>query len=157
MAVEVRMAEGEEDAIRAFRLYKQMHDEGSVPGTFHPLKTLSHILRFINGPDSLVLLAMEGGQAVGVLSLVKAGLWWSEDGRFFEDKGLYVVPEHRDGEALKLLLDDVVNLSNDTGIPVFITINSGRRRRGGRSEWERIGATLGYVNRGATLAHFPEN
>lgn len=157
MPVDVIIAETKVDAVRAFQTYAKMHAEGGVPGSFSPLKALTSVLRFMQGPGSVVLLAMDGEDAVGVLSLVEAGFWFSEDGRFFEDKGLYIVPGARGGDALKLLLEDAKNLSDDTGIPIFITINSGRRKRGVRSDWERVGATIGYSNRGATLAHFPEN
>jgi hypothetical protein len=149
------MAEGAQDAILAFRAYKEMHEASDFPGTFSPVKTLTHILRFIQGPDSVVFLAFDGEDAIGVLTLTKGSFWFSEDGMCLEDKGLFVRAKHR-GEAGKLLLEAARDLSNDTGLIVFITIINGRRKRGGRSEWERIGATLGYSNLGATMAHFPE-
>jgi hypothetical protein len=141
----------------ALRAYRQMHDEGGVPGTFSPVKTLTNLFRFMKGPGSVLLLVMDGDVVAGVLVLCESGYWFSEDGRFLEDKGLYVVKDYRDGDALKLLLETAANVGDDAKLPVFITINNGRRTRGGRSAWERVGATLGYVNRGATLAHYPEN
>ena len=80
MAVEVHMAEGEIDAILAFRAYKLMYDEGGIPGTFSPVKTLTHVLRFVQGPGSVVLLAMDGDLLAGVLTLTESGFWFSECG-----------------------------------------------------------------------------
>lgn len=154
--VEVHMADDEVDAVLAFRAYKQMYDEGGIPGSFGPVKALTHVLRFMKGPGSVVLLAMDGDLVAGVLTLAESGFWFNDDGRWIEDKGLYVLPAYRDGDAFKLLLEAAKDISDDTGLIVVITINNGRRKRGGRSGWERIGATLGYTNRGATLAHFPE-
>lgn len=156
MPIEIHMAEGEIDAILAFRAYAQMHQEGGVPGTISPIKMLTNIFRFMNGPGSVVLLAMEGDLVAGVLTLTEETCWYSEDARVIGDKGLFVLKDHRDGDAAKQLLEAAQKVGDDAGLPVFITINSGRRKRGARSEWERIGATLGYVNRGATLAHFPK-
>lgn len=157
MPVEVHMAEGEVDAVLAFRAYSQMHAEGGIPCSFSPLKTLTNVLRFMKGPGSVVLLAMDGDFVAGVLTLAECTYWCSETDKLLEDKGLYVTPDHRGGDALKLLLDAAKIISDDAGFPVFITINNGRRMRGARSEWERIGATLGYLNRGATLAHYPKD
>lgn len=153
--LEVHMADGEVDAVLAFRAYSQMYAEGGIPGSFSPVKTLTHVLRFMKGPGSVVLLVMDGDLVAGVLSLVEQGYWYSEDSRWIGDAGLYVLPDYRNGEAMKLLLEQAKIAGDDAGLPVFITILNGRRKRGGRSEWERLGATLGYSNRGATLAHFP--
>jgi GNAT superfamily N-acetyltransferase len=154
--IEVTMAEGEVDAVLAFRAYSRMYEEGGIPGTFSAVKTLTNILRFIKGPDTVVLLAIDGDLVAGVLTLAKESFWFSEDGCFIGDKGLYVLPEYRNGETIKALLEAAKTVSEDTGLMVLITINNEKRKRGGRSEWERIGATLGYINRGATLAHTPE-
>lgn len=156
MPLEVRLAETKEDAEAVFSLYRQMHAEGCVPpSAFHALKTMTNVMRLVSGPGSCVLMAMDGDDVAGVLSLYEEAYWWSED-RHITDKGLYVRPEWRDGGALDLLLNAAKNLSDDTGLPVYLTIFNARRRRGGRSGWERVGATLGYINHGATIAHFPE-
>ena len=155
MAIEVRMAEDEVDAVIAYRGLKQMHGEGGIPGTFDDLKVLTNVLRMVKGPGSVVFLAMDGDELAGVLPLWEQGYWYSTD-RHLIDKGFYVVPAHRGGEAGKLLLEMAKRTADDTGLPIFITIFNGRRRRGGRSDWERLGATLGYHPQGAVLAHFPE-
>lgn len=156
VSLEVRLAEGEADAIAAFKAYQQMHAEGCVPGAFDPLKTLTNVLRFIKGPGSVVLLAMDGDTLAGVLTLAESSYWYNQTDKWLCDKGLYVLPEHRNGEAFALLLDAAKSISDDTGLAVFIFINNGNRKRGGRSPWERVGLTLGYENRGAILAHSPE-
>lgn len=155
MTIALHMADGPVDAIHAFKAYTAMYAEGLVPGTFSAQKALTNVLRFVNGPDSVVMLAMDGAQCAGVLTLVKSGCWYSETSRVMEDKGFYVLPTYRGGDARRVLLQGAIDLSDDTGLPVFITVNNGRRKRGTRSDWERIGVTLGYENRGATLAHFP--
>lgn len=157
MAIEVVMAESDVDALLAFRAYQQMHAEGTVPGTIHPVKMLTLLLRWVKGPGSVVLLAMDGDNVAGVLTLVENGFWYALDSEtYLSDRGFYVLPDYRGGEVSKLLLNAAKTVGDDAGLSVFITINNGRRKRGGRSGWERIGATLGYVNRGAVLAHIPE-
>jgi len=156
--LEVIMAESDVDAFLALRAYERMHTEGTVPGRLDPVKTFAHLLRWVKGPGSVVLLAMDGDNIVGALTLVESTSWFANDAdTFLSDRGFYVMPEYRDGEAAKLLLDAAKTIGDDTKLPVFITINNGKRKRGGRSEWERVGATLGYLNRGATMAHYPEN
>lgn len=158
--IDIRMAEDEADAILAYRAYARMHAEGGVPGANRPLnhlKTLTNVLRMVKGPNSAVIMAMDGDNLAGVLSLVENTYWFGDDDdRFLIDKGLYVAPDYRGGDVLKMLLDAAVNLSDDTGLPVYVTINNLKRRRGAGSKWERIGATLGYINQGAMMAHIPE-
>lgn len=156
MALDLRIAENEQDAVLAFQAYKQMHDEGGVPGGFVPLKTLTNILRMMKGPGSCVLMAMDGEKLAGIISLYQQAYWYGDD-RHLIDKGLYVLPEYRDSEALDLLMSSAQHLSDDLGIPCYLFIFNAKRRRGALSKWERIGATLGYTNRGAIIAHFPEN
>src|SRR3954469_15569803 len=128
MPVEIRFAEDEVDAVLAFRAYTQMYDEGLVPGSFSPVKTLTNVLRCMKGPGSVVLLAMDDDLVAGVLTLAEETCWFSEDARVIGDKGLYVTKEYRNSEAAKLLLDAAKSVGDDAGLPVFITINSGRRK-----------------------------
>lgn len=155
MAVELRIAESEQDIALIFRAYKQMHDEGGVPGTFHQMKTMTNIVRLVRGPGACVLMAMDGDELAGVLSLYEEAYWWSEDSHI-GDKGFYILPEYRQGDAFSVLMTAAKQASDDSGLPVFITIFNAKRRRGAHAEWERIGATLGYINQGAAIAHFPE-
>ena len=153
--LEVKLAEDEVDAVLTFRALKQMHDEGGLPGTFDALKVLANVLRMVRDPGGAVLMAMDGDVLCGVLPLWEQGYWFSSTDRHLIDKGFYVLPDHRNGEAGKLLLDTAKQASDDCGLPVYITIFNGRRKRGGRSQWERVGATLGYTPMGAMMAHFP--
>lgn len=155
MPIEIRLGEDEVDAVMAFRALKQMHEEGTVPGGFDEVKVLSNLLRMVKGPNSAVLLAMDGEQLAGVLTLWQQDYWYSSADRHLIDKGFYVLPEHRNSDAARQLLRAAMQVSEDTRQPVYITIFNGRRKRGGRSEWERLGATLGYNPQGAVLAHFP--
>jgi hypothetical protein len=156
MALELRMAENERDAVLVFRAYKQMHEEGLVPGALNERKLLFRVLGMVKTPGSVVLMVMDGDTLAGVISLYEQSYWYSDD-RHLIDKGLYVVPEYRDGAAFDMLLDAAKSLSDDLGIPCFLFIFNAKRKRGGqRSGWERAGATLGYTNRGAILAHHPE-
>lgn len=156
MPVEVRSADGEADAILVYRAFKAMHQEGGIPGPFHDLKVLTNVLRLVNGPGSVVLMAMDGDTLHGVLGLYQQTYWFNEEA-FLEDKGFYVLPEHRDGAAFDALLTEAKALSDTTGLSIYITLNNGLRKRGGRSKWERRGMTLGYHPQGAVLAHSPEN
>lgn len=162
MPLSLRLAEDHVDAVLIFRALKAMHDEDGVPGEFIPIKVLTRLMRVINGPgddggaNSAALMAMDGDELVGFLLLWEETFWFNES-KFLGDKGLYVLPEHRGGDAGKLLLQGAIDASDDCGLPVFITINNGRRKRGSRSPWERVGATLGYTPRGATMAHFPKD
>lgn len=156
MALELRIAENMLDVVLVFRAYKQMHEEGLVPGSFKDEKVLGNVLRLMQGPGSIVLMVMDGDKLAGVISLIEQSYWYSED-RHLIDKGLYVLPEYRDGESLKMLMDAAKNAAEDLGLPCYLFVFNAKRPRGGRrSEWERVGATLGYTNRGAILAHFPE-
>lgn len=158
MALEVRMAADEVDAVLVFRALKAFHDGGGVPGAFDPVKVLANVLSMVRDPGRTALMAMDGDIVAGVLCLVRAGnYWWSSTDSFIEDKGFYVYPQYEGQDAGKLLLDEAKALSDHMRLPVFITVFNGRRKRGGRSQWERLGATLGYQPRGAVLAHFPEN
>lgn len=155
--IEVRLAESKEDVVLAYQAYAAMHGEGLAPpdATLSPLKTLTNLFRFMSDPGSVLLLAMDGASVAGVLVLAESTYWFSETGRYISDKGLYVLPQYRGGEAAKVLLSAAQEAGDDAGCPVFITIINERRKRGSRSDWERIGATLGYINKGATLAHYP--
>jgi len=144
----IKLAEGDVDAIHAFRAYQTMHGEGLVPGAFDALKTLTNVLRMVRGPGSAVLLAMDGEACAGVLSLWEDGYWWNHE-RHLIDKGLYVYPAYRDGEAFGLLLNAAKQASDDAGLPLYITIRNLKRPRGHHS-------VRGFINLGATLAHFPE-
>lgn len=157
--ISVRLAETKDDVVLAYQAYAAMHAEGLAPAdaTLSPLKVLTNLFRFMNGPASVLLLVMDGESLAGVLALVESGYWFSETGRFIEDKGLYVAPAYRDGDAIKLLLSAAQETGDDAGCPVFITIFNGQRKRGSHSQWERVGATLGYINKGAILAHYPES
>lgn len=155
MPIELRIGENEQDAVLTFKAYKAMHDEGLVPGSFDPVKTLRNVLRMVKEPGACVLMVMDGPELAGVLSLYEDGYWWSHD-THLTDKGLFIYPDYRDGEAFAVLMEAAARTSDDLGLPVFITVFNGRRKRGGRSKWERVGATLGYDNRGATIAHYPE-
>jgi hypothetical protein len=155
--IEIRLAQDEVDAVLVFRALKSFYDEGGVPGTFSEVKTLANVLSMVRDPGRAALMAMDGETVAGVLCLVEEGPhWWSEVDYFIQDKGFYVFPQYRQGDAGKLLLQEAKLLSNHRQMPVYVSIFNGRRKRGGRSEWERVGATLGYQPRGAVLAHFPE-
>lgn len=157
MPLELRIAETEQDAVLAFRAYKQMYDEGLVPGSFHGVKVLTRLLRMVQGPGSCVFMVMDDDKLAGVVSLWREPYWYGfDDDLHLADKGLYVLPEYRDGEAFQMLLDAAQNASDTLGLPCFLTVFNFKRRRGGRSKWERLGATLGWPNRGAVIAHFPE-
>lgn len=157
MALELRIAETEQDAVLAFLAYKKMYDEGLVPGSFYPVKVLARLLRMMQGPDSCVFMVMDGDKLAGVLSLWREPYWYGfDDDLHLSDKGLYVMPEYRGGETFNMLLDGAREASDTLGIPCYLTVFNFKRQRGGRSKWERLGATLGYINRGAVIAHFPE-
>lgn len=148
MALELRIAENEQDAVLAFRAYKEMHSDGFAPGSFHPVKTLTNLLRVIKGPGSALLMAMDGDKLAGVLALIEQSYWYSED-RNLIDKGLYVLPEYRDSGALDILLDAAADLSDDLGIICFIFRLNGVSRRGASSQarWKRGGNII---------IHFPK-
>lgn len=159
------MAETERDVVLVFRAYKQMHDEGLVPGSFNPTKVLSNVMRLVKGQGACVFMVMDGDKLAAVLSLLEQSYWYADDSRLpagqrndkhLIDKGLYVLPEYRDGEAIDMLLAQAKETADQLGIPCFLFIFNAKRKRGARSGWERAGATLGYTNRGAILAHYPE-
>jgi hypothetical protein len=149
MALELRMAENERDAVLVFRAYKQMHAEGLAPGSLSDRKMLFGVLGMVKGQGSAVLMAMDGDKLAGVLSLYEQGYWYSDEDRHLIDKGLYVLPEYRESGALDLLLDAAAAASDDAGLPCFIfrLDHKFRRHRGGRSKWKRGGNIL---------IHYPE-
>jgi hypothetical protein len=156
--LEVRLAQDEADAMLVFHALKAFYDEGGVPGSFDPVKVLANVLSMVKDRGRCALMAMDGDTLAGVLCLVESGpYWWSTTDRFIEDKGFYVYPQYEAGDAGKLLLETARALSDHRQMPVYISIFNARRKRGARSKWERVGATLDYNPRGAVLAHFPEN
>lgn len=153
-SITFRLAEDDADAILVFRTYIEMHDEGCVPGPIDKVKTLTNCIAMVQGPKSAVLMAMDGDEIAGVLALVEDGYWWNTE-RCLADKGLYVRKNFRGTDAIDILLSEAIALSDQTGLPLYITINNLMRRRGGKSPWERLGITLGYHPQGAVLAHYP--
>lgn len=154
--IDIRMAEDDADIVLVFRAFLMMHAEGCVPGPINQVKTLTNVARMVRGPNSAVIMAMAGDdELAGVLALVEDGYWWNDD-RFLADKGLYVLPNHRDGDAFERLLGAAAQAGDDAGMAVYLTINNIKRKRGGGSKWERIGATLAYTKQGAILAHTPQ-
>lgn len=157
MPLELKVAESPEDIVMVFRAYKAMHDEGLAPGTFDGGKALSRIMRWVAGPNSFVLMVMDGDNLAGVVTMIEETYWWSKDDSCLADKGLYVLPEYRDGGAFELLLGAVRDASSDLGVPAAVTIQNIKRKRGARTAWERIGATLGFGILGAIIAHRKED
>lgn len=155
--ITVRPAESELDLVMAMRAYKEMHDGGTVPGSFSARKTFSSLISFIQGPGSVVLLALdEAGELLGLITLAQQSFWFSEDGRCLIDKGLYVRPGEASDGACKALLEAAANLADDMKLDLFITVFNSKRKRGAKSQWARAGETIGYTNRGAVLAHLQE-
>lgn len=156
MPVKIRMAESEQDAVLVFKAFQMMHAGGTVPGPIDNLKTLTNVIRLVKGPRSCVLMAMAGDELAGICGLIQDVYWWNHD-EFLTDKGLFVLPKYENGGTFQALIKAAQQAGDDLGIPVYLTINNGRRKRGAGSKWERIGATLGYTNRGAILAHFQKD
>jgi GNAT superfamily N-acetyltransferase len=155
MAVEVREARDDVDCVLVHGAYMMMHAEGGIPGRVDAQMAMEKVFRWRDGPGSVIFMAMDDDELVGILSVTEAKYWWNGD-PFLEDKGFYVLPEYRGGEAGGLLLKAARDLSDGVGQDCYITIMNGLRQRGARSDWERAGFTIGYHPRGAVLVHRPE-
>jgi hypothetical protein len=155
--MEVELAETDADAIAVHRILMMMDAEGCGPVPADPADAMQFIFEMMHTDGSCVLMAMDEGALVGTIGLCTAPFWLNLSRSFISDRWLYVIPSHRDGSARKFLMRAAQQIGDDAGAPVYITINNGRRKRGPRSEWERLGATIGYQPLGAVIAHFPED
>jgi hypothetical protein len=134
-----------------------MHAGGTVPGEFSPNRTFKNLLRFMQGPGSCVLLAMDGDDCCGVLTLKVEQTWYSDTYRCIFEKGFFVRDDARGEGVCQALMEKAREVADDLKLDLFFTIFNVKRQRGSRGKWARVGETIGYTNRGAVIAHLQEN
>jgi len=66
------------------------------------------------------------GKIVATYGLRRNAWWFSQDEAFWS-AWFYVTPEHRDGPATRLLLEDIADRVEDEGIPAYIHICEGQK------------------------------
>lgn len=152
---EIRLAEGEADAARAFKLLMHRAEEGGIPGTVDKGMLLQHVIEMMSTQGACILLAFRGEETVGMLSLCETDLFYGPD-IVLIDRTFHVLPQYRGADVGKALLAEAKALSDHTGKALYITITNSNRKRGPRTQWERVGAMLGYQPMGAMIAHVPE-
>jgi GNAT superfamily N-acetyltransferase len=152
---EIRLAEGEDDGMSAFHLLMDRAREGGIPGTVDPEKLAQHVHEMMNTQGACILLAFRGKKAVGMLSLCESDLFYGPD-IVLIDRTFHVLPKYRGDDVGKALLAEAKLLADHTGKALYITITNSKRKRGPRTQWERVGAMLGYQPMGAMIAHVPE-
>jgi GNAT superfamily N-acetyltransferase len=113
----------------------------------------AHIARTVR--EGAGLMALVDGALIGFLGLMQTPYCYSAE-HFLHDTSLYVVPEHRGGDAFRALLAEARGIADAAGMALkIIDTNPTRPRR------KRPGAVtaeiIGYRPAGRVLTFDPHN
>lgn len=118
----------------------------------NPAKVMQQLVQAVSQPDAYtILMAIDDGDLVGALCLSKTEFWYSDD-EFLSDLFLFVLPQHRGGEAMPALIAAAEQIGSAADLQVILTINNPRRLRGSRAKFERIAALQTFVPAGVVLS-----
>ena len=113
--IEVRPAEGEADIVAIYELL--MNGMAPEMALFppDPVATIGWVIDVVNNGAAFVAL-LEGEKLIGTIGFRQRTFEWAPDHPFLGEHWLYVSPEHRDGIALRGLLNEVKMLERVTGM-----------------------------------------
>lgn len=138
-----------EDSRTIFRLAIQNYEETGFPeglAPFDPVKCLQSIYETVR--DGFVLLAFDGDRLVGGLGCSQWDIWYSQ-ATMLAERFFFILPEYRDGDALKGLLEEAKAVADDLGIAISLTIaNTQKRNRPPRNGLQRVASQLTYFPQG---------
>lgn len=140
-------AETYDDAKMIFAFLAPFHAAcGTVP--LNPGKALAEIVNVIS--EGVALMVIKDGVILGSIGMIPGEYWYS-DHPLMLDRWLYVMPQHRDGIVMKMLLEEVARIADNAGADAQVTINNPTRRRGPRGPVEKIASLLHYETGGMML------
>jgi hypothetical protein len=158
-SVTIRYADTDavQDEARAiFTLLVQMHLEGvGIPEHLAPLdhdKALGAIANVVR--HGLTVMAYDGAELVGVLGLIRCGVWYSQ-APMLSERFFYIQSEHRHGSAMRAMLRAARDCASANGLFLQLTIANFHKDRPARNGLERIGETLSFFPRGSTYTVAP--
>jgi hypothetical protein len=76
-----------------------------------------------------VFLVKHGDRLVGSIGLFLANYWYG-DGVMWLSRWVYIVPEERNSPSFRALLDEIVDMVEDDGVPAFLHFFRDRPARG---------------------------
>jgi hypothetical protein len=161
--ITVRFAETEseegmrEDSRALFRLLSvNCHKEVGVPETlapFDPVKCLQSIYETVK--EGMVLMAYDGDTLIGALGCLQFEVWYSS-ATMLAERFFYILPEYRDGEALKGILSEAKSVADDLNVCISISIaNMHKANRPAKNGLQRIATQLTYLPRGSNFLIAP--
>lgn len=138
-----------EDSRTIFKLAIQNYHETGFPeqiAPFDPVKCLQSIYETVR--DGFVLLAFDGDRLVGGLGCAEWSIWYSQ-ATMLSERFFFILPEYRDGDVLKGLLEEAKAVADDLGIAISLTIaNTQKRNRPPRNGLQRVASQLTYFPQG---------
>jgi GNAT superfamily N-acetyltransferase len=99
------------------------------------------------------LMALHDDALIGFLGLMQTPYCYSKE-HFLHDTGLYVLPEHRGGDAFRALLQEARGIADAAGLALkIIDTNPTRQRHKGRAAV--TAEIVGYAPAGRVLTFYP--
>jgi GNAT superfamily N-acetyltransferase len=147
--MEVRFAQSRDDARLIFALLVGLHGEvATVP--MNPGKAFERVVDVVTGEDGVAWMAIEDERVIASVGLEMVPYWYA-DASFLADQWFYVHPDHRDGAAARLLLEEVGRFADETGLEAVIASNNPRRGRSPRTPFEKIASTVRFTPAGSVM------
>lgn len=154
MALTSRIAESDEDAKRVFISLVACHREvGRDTGDAN--KAFVQVYATMK-EDAVFIVEDEAGEIVGSCGIYEepAGFFYGNV-PYLNERWFYVRPDHRNGEALRLLLKEVRALCDSTGLMCMLRIFNFTRAKA-KTDLARIGEDLAYYPAGAVIQVSPK-
>lgn len=146
---EYRLIYGEtlEDAKLIFRFLAPYHASSDLP-PLNPGKALQAIIEVI--AEGVAIMVIQDGNILGSIGMMPGDYWYS-DRPLMLDRWLYVMPQHRDGVVMKMLLEEVARIADRAGSDAQVMVNNPTRRRGPHGPVEKTASLLHYETGGMVL------
>lgn len=150
-SIVIREPSSPDDLVALHKLLLVMGQE-VARAQVNPAKVMQQLVDAVSHPDThTILMAVEKDALVGALCLVKSDFWYSDDA-FLSDLFLFVLPQHRGGEAMQALIAAAEQIGAAADLQVILTINNPRRLRGSRAKFERVATLQNFVPAGVVLS-----
>src|SRR5262249_52881727 len=112
----------------------------------------AHIARTVR--DGAGLMALHDGALVGFLGLMQTPYCYSAE-HFLHDTSIYVLPQHRGGDAFHALLQEARGIADAAQMPLKIIDTNPTRARRRRLQGAVTAEIIGYQPAGRVLTFYP--
>lgn len=154
MGLTSRVATTDEDAKRLFVSLIACHAEVGRD-TGDPDKAFQEVYLTMK-EDAVFMVEDENGEIVGSCGIYEVpGGFFYGNMPYLHERWFYVRPDHRQGAAFRLLLQEVKTLCDTTGLMCMLRIFNFKRAQA-KTELTRIGEDLAYLPAGAVVQVSPK-